>query len=88
MVRGVCSCGLGGALMAKARARPIEERVPIRSLWTCVPTGSQIIVTRASGDWVDFLSVDFVSHGAMRLSELLDKYVKAGDNCRIEARAA
>lgn len=74
--------------MAKTRKPPIEELVPIRSLWTCIPTGSQIIVTRVSEDWVDHLDVDFVSHGGMRISELLDKYVKAGDNCRIEARAA
>lgn len=66
----------------------IQELIPIRSLWTNVRTGSQIIITGLSkdGSWVDKLMVGTMGHGGCKVSHLLDNYVMASEGCTIEVR--
>lgn len=66
----------------------IEDLIPVRSLWTNILTGRQIIITRLSddGDWADRIEVGSMGHGGCKVSHLLDNYVMASETCTIEAR--
>lgn len=66
----------------------VEDLIPVRSLWTNVRTGRQVIITRLSGDgdWVDRLDVGSMGHGGCQVSYLLDNYVMASETCEITVR--
>lgn len=74
--------------MADEEHPTVEDLIPIRSLWTNVRTGSQIIVTGLSsdGDWVNKLMVGSMGHGGCKVSHLLNNYVMASETCDISVR--
>lgn len=73
--------------MAKKKHKAKTVPVHVRSLWTCIATGHQIILTSVRSDWVDYLSTGTMGYGGMRRDLLRECYVLAGRDCHITARA-
>jgi esterase/lipase superfamily enzyme len=70
--------------------RDVLRDVPIRSLWTCVRTGQQVIVTGhlEDGTYLNYMDVGSIACGSILTERFVQLYVLAGETCHIEARPA
>lgn len=67
----------------------MSKKIPERSLWTAIRTGSQRIITSVhdDGEWVDYIDVGRMGTGGCRVDHLLETHVMASESCTVEARA-